>query len=206
MSENCQSTFRKSTLHSKRDPKLLYTFTCRFRRVSISLQVSRRLRTPLLKTNSFKNPGVVSNYLHDSVNEGDMLKVGPPCGEFTLDPTNASSQPTVLIAGDIGITPLLAMAKALIHVAPDAPLFILQADCSSETHVFRSELEELAAKATQLKTHTIYDSPLANDVDSKLCDSVGFTTKELLANLAPVANAEFPFRGPSYSWITYTPA
>ncbi|MBR9804807.1 NO-inducible flavohemoprotein, partial [bacterium] len=28
--------------------------------------------------------GLISNYLHESVNEGDTLEIGPPCGEFTL--------------------------------------------------------------------------------------------------------------------------
>ncbi len=28
--------------------------------------------------------GLISNYLHDKVQVGDPLEIGPPCGEFTL--------------------------------------------------------------------------------------------------------------------------
>lgn len=42
-------------------------------------------------------PGVVSNFLHDSVGEGDEIQVGPPCGEFRMptDEDLADGKPVV---------------------------------------------------------------------------------------------------------------
>ncbi|MCY1691246.1 FAD-binding oxidoreductase [Exiguobacterium sp. SL14] len=54
-----------------------------------------------------KREGIVSDYLH-SARIGDSVLISAPAGAFTLD---ASGEPVVLIAGGIGITPMLAMAE-----------------------------------------------------------------------------------------------
>ena len=51
-----------------------------------------------------------STYLHDHLHEGDELQVGQPRNHFTL---NEAASRTILVAGGIGITPLLAMARRL---------------------------------------------------------------------------------------------
>ncbi|RKJ28233.1 nitric oxide dioxygenase, partial [Butyricicoccus sp. 1XD8-22] len=54
--------------------------------------------------------GVVSNYLHNNVNEGDFIDVSAPAGLFTLSETN---NPTLFISGGIGVTPLNTMLQAM---------------------------------------------------------------------------------------------
>ena len=34
--------------------------------------------------------GLISSHLHDKVQIGDTIEVGPPCGEFTIDPETVS--------------------------------------------------------------------------------------------------------------------
>ena len=51
-----------------------------------------------------------SRYMHDSVREGDTLQLSEPHNNFPLRRDAAN---TVLIAGGIGVTPLLAMAQTL---------------------------------------------------------------------------------------------
>ena len=55
--------------------------------------------------------GVVSNYLHDRLQVGDIVELFPPAGEFTLA---ASEKPLVLISGGVGITPTLPMLEAAL--------------------------------------------------------------------------------------------
>lgn len=50
--------------------------------------------------------------LHDSVREGDVLAISEPRNNF---PLRRDAIRTVLVAGGIGITPLVAMAQALHH-------------------------------------------------------------------------------------------
>ena len=51
-----------------------------------------------------------SQAMHDLVNEGDVLTIGAPKNHFPLVP---SAQRSLLLAGGIGITPILCMAESL---------------------------------------------------------------------------------------------
>lgn len=54
--------------------------------------------------------GVVSNYLHDHVREGDLIEVSAPAGLFTIEENN---NPVVFVSGGIGVTPLNTMLQSL---------------------------------------------------------------------------------------------
>ena len=54
-------------------------------------------------------PGLASNHFHQAVKLGDILKVRAPAGAFFVDPD--PSHDIVLIAGGIGITPMLSMLR-----------------------------------------------------------------------------------------------
>ncbi len=47
--------------------------------------------------------------MHDEIHEGDLIKISAPKNHFPL----AKSQRTLLLAGGIGVTPILAMAEQL---------------------------------------------------------------------------------------------
>ena len=72
--------------------------------------------------------------LHDTVREGDVLAVSEPRNNFSL---RRDSYQTVLIAGGIGITPLLAMAQALHVSSLDYRLHYF---AQTETHVAFPEI------------------------------------------------------------------
>ena len=52
-----------------------------------------------------------SRHLHDAVRVGDLLDVLAPAGRFTF--TGAEADSIVLIAGGVGITPLMAKIRYL---------------------------------------------------------------------------------------------
>ena len=53
-----------------------------------------------------------SNFIHQHFSIGSVIKARPPRNEFPLSPV---SEHTVLIAGGIGITPILSMLRALVE-------------------------------------------------------------------------------------------
>ena len=84
-----------------------------------------------------------SRYMHDGVQVGDVLDLSVPRNNFTL---RRDAARTVLIAGGIGITPLLAMAQTL---ARQGLTWELHYFAQSDDHIaFREMLNPLAGETT----------------------------------------------------------
>ena len=92
--------------------------------------------------------GVVSRHLHDQVSVGDLLKITGPFGAFTFTGTDAES--IVLIAGGVGITPMMSMLRYLTDTAWQGEIFFLYGARSTEEFVFRDELERLERRFANL--------------------------------------------------------
>ncbi len=135
--------------------------------------------------------GLISTHLHDQVTIGSSLAIGPPCGDFTIDPANVT-RPVVLLAGGIGITPLLSMAKALSSAGISHTVHLVQAARNSSVHAFADEIRGLL----NVQSKILYDAPLDGDSDSGKCDAVGTVNAELLREWTPYQDADFYFCGP----------
>lgn len=89
-----------------------------------------------------------SAYLHDKVRPGDTLPVTAPRNNFELDPGDA---PSILIAGGIGVTPLLSMVRALQEQRRD---WILHYAVRERRQLaFQRVLRGLAGDADRLRLH-----------------------------------------------------
>ncbi|MEZ6046954.1 MAG: hypothetical protein R3C11_15510 [Planctomycetaceae bacterium] len=140
--------------------------------------------------------GIVSNYLHDVVQVGDEIEIGPPCGEFILNPSKYNGKPVVLLAGGIGVTPLLAMAQSLCVVHPSASLYFIYSARNSSVIALESEIKELAVNNPHMHVRILFDQPLDKDITEQKCDAVGVLSNELLQEWVPVNEADFYFCGP----------
>lgn len=140
--------------------------------------------------------GLISNYLHDNVQVGDELNLGPPCGEFTIDPDEVTDRPIVLLAGGIGVTPLLSMARTLVHEGVPAPIYFLQAAKNSRVHAFADEVCQLISDKDFVEIFVVYDEPLDDDLEKGKCDRAGRIDKTLLHEWTPFEHAEFYCCGP----------
>jgi nitric oxide dioxygenase len=140
--------------------------------------------------------GLISNYLHDNVAQGDTLEIGPPCGEFTIDPAQSTNRRIVLLSGGIGITPIISMFKSLAHHSSEAQVEFIHAARDSRAHALADEVRHIAAEKPHFRTHFRYDAPRANDLTEKRCDSVGLIDGTFLRSWLPSKNADFYFCGP----------
>lgn len=91
--------------------------------------------------------------MHERVQPGDMLTVSAPRNLFALAPEG----PALLIAGGIGITPLLAMAAQLIDEGRPARLVYLVRQM--EDAAFLDEIEALAARGLEVTIHADAGDP-----------------------------------------------
>ncbi len=140
--------------------------------------------------------GLISNWLHDQVGEGDRLELGPPCGNFTLDSNLVGAQPVVFLAGGIGVTPLLSMEKSLVVEGASGRILFFHAVKNSGVHPFRDEVQNMVSDKDFVETYFLYDEPLDCDVDPDSFDFEGKITTELLRDKTPFDEALYYFCGP----------
>jgi ferredoxin-NADP reductase len=106
-------------------------------------------------------PGVASNFMHDQVVVGTVIPVKPPAGRFVLD--MQGNRPVVLLSNGVGITPMLAMAKALQLQQPQRPAWFLHGARNGEFHAFREAVLDIADAAPNLAVHYRYSRPRPED-------------------------------------------
>jgi vanillate monooxygenase ferredoxin subunit len=87
-----------------------------------------------------------SSYLHDQVQEGDILEAIGPINNF---PLNDTAEQHLLIAGGIGITPILSMARAL--TTAKAAYRLHYCARSPAEMAFKAEIEKLCGERALLQ-------------------------------------------------------
>ncbi|HEV2328184.1 MAG TPA: ferric reductase-like transmembrane domain-containing protein [Verrucomicrobiae bacterium] len=95
--------------------------------------------------------GYASRHLHEMVREGDMIRVSAPAGRFVFDKTKADS--IVLIAGGVGITPLMSILRDLTDRNWNGGIFFIYSAKTESDIIFRKELADLQKKFSNLRVH-----------------------------------------------------
>ncbi len=156
-------------------------------RISVKKEIGESAESP---------DGLISSYLHDSVSQGDILELGPPCGEFTLGAGISGNTPVVLLGGGIGVTPLLSIAKSLAESNPERAVQFVQAARNGKVHAFANELHDLAAGNDHFSVSTFYDQPAEGDVVGQNYDVAGTVSASYLRQSTDIENAIYFFCGP----------
>lgn len=93
---------------------------------------------------SVKRQGLVSDHLY-ALAEGDLIEARAPAGHFTIDPQE--DRPAVLMAAGVGITPILAMLRAIVFEGLRKrrirPTWVFQAARNMRERAFDAELAAL---------------------------------------------------------------
>ena len=145
---------------------------------------------------SIKRNGRVSTWLHHQMRVGDTLDCLTPRGEFTLDLT--SPRPVLLLAGGIGITPMLAMLDALLGPTartrvPNRKVYLIYAVRHGGEHGFKLALAEYGARHQNFTLHTLYSVPRPEDAGY---DGTGHVSVEGLQKLLPLDDYDAYLCGP----------
>ncbi|GAD90887.1 flavohemoprotein [Vibrio halioticoli NBRC 102217] len=136
--------------------------------------------------------GRVSNFLHDDLQQGDIIKVAPPAGDFFLQAQ--SDKPMVLVSAGVGLTPMLSMLEAL--QGSDKAVTWLHAAENGEQHAFKDHVTELCNKHSNLQQFTWYRAPLESDKQAEDFQFEGLIDLSQLNQQQLPSNAEVYFCGP----------
>ncbi|MDD5383886.1 MAG: 2Fe-2S iron-sulfur cluster-binding protein [Gallionella sp.] len=105
--------------------------------------------------------GRSSTFFHEQVAVGSLLQVRAPAGHFYIDRSDA---PIVLIAGGIGITPMLSMLNWYLAEQPEREIWLFYGVRNSRELVMKSHLEALAAAHPNFHLRLCFSDPLPEDV------------------------------------------
>ena len=93
--------------------------------------------------------GLSSRHLHDAVRAGDLLDVLAPAGRFTF--TGAEAGGIVLIAGGVGITPLMSKVRYLTDLSWPGAIDLVFSVKTERDIIFRDELNALLRRHPNLR-------------------------------------------------------
>lgn len=98
--------------------------------------------------------GMVSTFLHEHVEPGDVLALSPPVGDVS---SVVGDGPLVLITAGIGVTPAMSALEHLAQQASERPVVHVHADRTSAAHALRQHLPRLSTSLPQLRFQFWYE-------------------------------------------------
>ncbi len=153
----------------------------------------KKMRTPPNAPQGTK-PGLSSSHFHDNLQVGDVVDVLAPSGTFCL--RQNSNRPVVLVAGGVGITPLLSMLNSLIATASKREVWLFYGVTNRLDHAMYDHLKTVSREMPNLNVVTFYGNPrrtcrLGTDYDFE-----GFVRVDAMKPLLRARNYEFYVCGP----------
>ena len=134
--------------------------------------------------------GMVSRYLHDTLQEGDTLDVRGPSGKMTF--TGKEAESIILIGGGVGMTPMMSVTRALADMGWKGEIILIVCCIDPDHLIFAAELEHLRARILNLHIHVAMsrlqegDSAVSNEsYGDKMSIVPGRLSKERLLEWIP---------------------
>jgi len=93
--------------------------------------------------------GLVSEYMHSKVQAGDLLELSGPAGSLIF--TGRECKCILLIAGGVGITPLMSVLRYLLDRSWPGDIFLIYGCKSPEDIIFKEELDYLHRRHGNLR-------------------------------------------------------
>lgn len=146
--------------------------------------------------------GVASSYFCDKVQEGHILDVRAPAGNFFLDITQ--ERPVVLISGGVGITPMLSMLTCLTENRSRREIWFFFGARNGTEHIEKERLNAIAREFENVRLHICYSKPRAEDKLGEDYHHAERVSVDLMKRLLPSSNYDFFICGPGAMMNTIT--
>lgn len=133
--------------------------------------------------------GLVSTFFQHNVQADDLIDVKAPAGHFYLDINQRG--PVVLIAGGIGITPVLSMFNYITATGSTRETWFFYGVPNGAHHVQKEYLRELATEHENIRLQICYSQPREEDVEGEDYHHGQRISVALLKRLLPSSNYHY---------------
>lgn len=138
--------------------------------------------------------GLASSHFHDRVQEGTRLMIRAPSGHFYL--LDDEGLPVVLVAGGIGITPMLSIVESLMEAGSAPDVWLFYGVRNEMEQIMAERLDALAREHANLHLRVCYSQPRKGDLEKHAYAYRGRIDVGLLRATLPLRRHRFYVCGP----------
>lgn len=124
--------------------------------------------------------GLVSNWLHDNLREGDQLPVHGPVGNFNA--IDFPADKVLLLSGGVGITPVMSMARWFFDTNANVDISFVHSARTPHDLIYHRELEHMASRIANFTLHLICEG---HELGESWSGYRGFLSKPMLELMTP---------------------
>ena len=140
------------------------------------------------------SPGLVSNFINQQLKVGDTVEAKAPAGKFTLQ--YDSNVPIVMLAGGIGIAPMISMIQEAISKNVRRAIVLVYGVTNREDQAFRQWLDQQVTTHENLMLVNCFSKPREHEVQGVDYEVPGHVTIDLLKQILPSPDCQVYLCGP----------
>ena len=137
--------------------------------------------------------GRISNQFHELA-ENAVVDVYAPSGRFVLD--KDAQRPVVLIAGGVGITPMVSMLNWVVTHQPQRPVWLFYGVRNRGDHIMYDHLKQLRETCPSARIITFYSRPTRQCRAGVDYDAEGHVTVGAISQILQGGDFAFYVCGP----------
>lgn len=139
--------------------------------------------------------GRVSNALHDRLEEGGVLDVAPPQGDFHLREEGCA--PVVLLSGGVGLTPMVSILNHLVGLNDERQIRFVHGCRNNSVHAMRDHVNSIAAERANVRKAVFYEEVGHGDQPGRDYDYAGRVDLNAIRDEVIVPGADYYLCGPA---------
>ena len=139
--------------------------------------------------------GRVSNALHDRLEEGGVLDVAPPQGDFYL--REEGNAPVVLLSGGVGLTPMVSILNHLVGLNDERQIRFVHGCRNNSVHAMRDHVNSIAAERANVRKAVFYEEVGHGDQPGRDYDYAGRVDLNAIRDEVIVPGADYYLCGPA---------
>lgn len=123
--------------------------------------------------------GQVSNWLHDNLEEGEMIAVHGPVGQFNS--IDYPAEKVLYLSGGVGVTPVMSMARWAYDTNMDTDMIFVHSARTPADIIFHRELDTMSSRVANFQLHLICERQASGQAWHGYRGFLDFTKLEMIA-------------------------